>query len=175
MKKVIVASKNPVKINATKMGFEKIFPQETFEYMGVSVPSGVPDQPMNNVETLEGAKNRATNAQKEMPEADFWVGLEAGIEKQDGEMDAFAWCVVLSKEKMGKSRTANFFLPKKIVELVDSGIELGHADDIVFQTSNSKHSSGAVGLLTGGTLNRTPYYAEAVILALIPFKNPELY
>ena len=39
-KKVIIASKNPVKINAVKIGFEKMFPLEKFEFKGVSVPSG---------------------------------------------------------------------------------------------------------------------------------------
>ncbi len=175
MKKVIVASKNPVKINATKIGFEKMFPGESFEFFGVSVPSGVPDQPMSNNETLQGAKNRATNAQTEMPEADFWVGLEGGLEKKDGEMECFAWCVVLSKEKMGKARTSTFFLPKKIVELIDGGMELGAADDVVFQRTNSKQANGAIGILTGDVIDRTSYYVDAVVLALIPFKNLELY
>ena len=30
MKKIIVASKNPVKINAALNGFQKMFPEETF-------------------------------------------------------------------------------------------------------------------------------------------------
>jgi non-canonical (house-cleaning) NTP pyrophosphatase len=34
---------------------------------------------------------------------------------------------------------------------------------------------GAVGILTGDVLTRTTYYEPAIILALIPFKNPELY
>ena len=36
MKKVIIASKNPVKINATKKAFEEVF-NEHFEFEGVSV------------------------------------------------------------------------------------------------------------------------------------------
>ena len=148
---------------------------EDFEFVGISVPSGVPDQPMSNNETLQGAKNRATNAQTEMPEADFWVGLEGGIEKQGSEMECFAWCVVLSKEKMGKARTSTFFLPQKIVELVDGGMELGAADDVVFQRTNSKQANGAIGILTGDVIDRTSYYVDALVLALIPFKNPELY
>ena len=38
MKKVIIASKNPVKINAVKKGFKKMFPNENFDFNGVSVP-----------------------------------------------------------------------------------------------------------------------------------------
>lgn len=175
MKRVVVASKNPVKINATKIGFEKMLGAEQFDFVGISVASRVRDQPMSNLETLEGAKNRAINAQREMHDADFWVGIEGGIEKQENDMECFAWCVVLSKEKMGKARTSTFFLPQKIVELVDSGMELGAADDVVFQRTNSKQANGAVGILTGDVIDRTVYYVDAVVLALIPFKNEELY
>ena len=59
MKKVIIASKNPVKIQAVKNGFEKMFPTQEFEFIGVSVLSNVADQPFSNDETFRGAKNRA--------------------------------------------------------------------------------------------------------------------
>ena len=54
MKKVIIASKNPVKINATKKAFEEVF-NDHFEFEGVSADSSVSDQPMSNKETLKGA------------------------------------------------------------------------------------------------------------------------
>jgi non-canonical (house-cleaning) NTP pyrophosphatase len=52
---------------------------------------------------------------------------------------------------------------------------LGEADDLVFGRSNSKQANGAVGLLTDDAVTRTTYYVPAVIFALIPFKNAELY
>ena len=61
--KVIVASKNPVKINCTKMGFRQVFPNLAVEVEGINTSSVVADQPMTNQETLIGAKNRAMNAQ----------------------------------------------------------------------------------------------------------------
>lgn len=175
MKKIIIASKNPVKINAVKIGFEKVFPNLDSEYIGISVPSNVSDQPMTNEETLTGAINRANNAKKERPDADFWIGIEGGIDKINNEMEVFAWIVITTNDKTGKAKTGTFFLPQKIMELVDSGKELGDADDIVFGHNNSKQKSGAVGMLTGDIITRTSYYVEAVVLALIPFKNTELY
>lgn len=59
MKKVIVASKNPVKINATQSAFEKMFPDEEFSFEGISVPSGVSDQPMSEDETLNVRKRES--------------------------------------------------------------------------------------------------------------------
>ncbi|MFD0931011.1 inosine/xanthosine triphosphatase [Psychroflexus salinarum] len=175
MKKVIIASKNPVKIQAAKNGLEQMFPNQEFECMGVSVQSNVSDQPMSDEETFRGAKNRADNAVKTYKDADFYIGIEGGIANIETEMQAFAWVFIKSKEKYGKSRTGTFFLPKQVVDLIKAGKELGEADDIVFKRDNSKQKSGAVGILTGGTINRTGYYTEAVILALIPFKNEDLY
>jgi inosine/xanthosine triphosphatase len=176
MKKVIVASTNPVKINTTEIGFARMFPGETFEVAGMSAPSGVSDQPMSSEETIRGAINRVRNVSKLDPQADYWVGIEGGLEEADCELEAFAWVVVQSKEgKTGKGRTGSFFLPSKVYELVKSGKELGEADDILFGMTNSKQNNGAVGILTGDVLTRTTYYEQAVILALIPFKNESLY
>lgn len=175
MKKVLIASKNPVKINAAKVAFEKMFSDQEFSFEGVSVPSGVQDQPMTNAETLEGARNRASNATMEFPDADFWVGIEGGIERVGIEMEAFAWVVIKSENQEGKARTATFFLPGRVIELIDEGKELGEADDIVFGHTNSKQRNGAVGLLTDNILDRTRFYSEAVVLALIPYKNSSLY
>lgn len=174
--KVVIASKNPVKINCTKTAFEKAFPSKSVQVTGIAVPSNVSEQPMSNSETLNGARNRALNAQKEIIEADYWVGIEGGIDQNElGEMYAFAWVFILSEDKQGKAHTASFILPAKIAELVNQGIELGIADDMVFTRSNSKQSNGAVGILTNDIIDRTAYYEPAVILALIPFLNPELY
>ena len=46
---------------------------------------------------------------------------------------------------------------------------------MVFKRSNSKQKNGAVGILTDNLINRTYYYAHAIILALIPFSNTKLY
>lgn len=172
---MIAASTNPVKINASRGGFEKMFPNEKFEVSGVSAPSGVSDQPMSSDETLEGATNRAANARKSEPNADYWVGLEGGVEEIDGEMRTVVWAVVLSKERMGKARAASFVVPSEIARLIKEGVELGHADDQVFGTTNSKQQGGAIGILTKNAINRTSVYQDGVILALIPFLNPDLY
>jgi non-canonical (house-cleaning) NTP pyrophosphatase len=103
------------------------------------------------------------------------VGIEGGIEVEGEEMHAFAWIYIQSKDMVGKSRTGTFLLPKKVTELVKQGKELGMANDIIFKKNNSKQKSGAVGILTDDLIDRTSYYTEAVILALIPFKNSELY
>jgi putative aldouronate transport system permease protein len=58
--------------------------------------------------------------------------------------------------------------------LVRAGLELGHADDRVFGRDNSKQANGAIGILTDDVVDREAYYVHAVIMALVPFKNPAL-
>jgi len=124
--------------------------------------------------TLEGATNRARAASEQLSNADYWVGIEGGIE-DTGSMAAFAWVVIKSSNQEGKARTGTFFLPNEVAKWVRAGKELGEADDLVFNKHNSKQANGAVGLLTDNVTDRTRFYEEAIILALIPFKNPELY
>jgi inosine/xanthosine triphosphatase len=175
MKTIIVASQNPVKIRAVQRGFSRLFPGETFAVQTVSASSGVGDQPASDAEAFQGAFNRSQHAAQLRPAADYWVGVEGGVEDLGQEMVAFAWIVVRSQVLVGKGRTGTFFLPPAVAELVRQGKELGEADDIVFGRSNSKQENGAIGLLTGDVVNREQLYEQAVILALVPFKNPDLY
>ena len=176
MTKIIIASKNPVKIKSTREGFTKMFKDEIFEIEGLGVDSGVSAQPKSEEETLTGAKNRVNKVSSLSPKADYWVGIEGGLKVVGQDMEAFAWVVIKSKKGIiSQGRTASFYLPKEIVTLVREGMELGEADDIVFKKTNSKQSNGAVGILTDDVLTRADYYETAVILALIPFKNPKMY
>jgi inosine/xanthosine triphosphatase len=172
---LVVASTNPVKIQAAVNGFQCLFPGSELNMIAVSVLSDVAHQPLSDEETLRGALNRSANAQAAHPHADYWIGIEGGVQPIGQEMVAFAWVVVRSKERIGQGRTGTFFLPPAVVELIRQGKELGEADDIVFGRSNSKQDNGAVGLLTDNVIDRARLYEHAVILALIPFKNEALY
>lgn len=153
-----------------------MFPDQNFVYEGVSVPSSVSDQPMSSEEALMGAKNRAQNAALALSDADYFVGLEGGVENKDDKMHSFAWIVIRDKNgKIGMGKTGEFILPPKIRELILGGMELGNADDIVFGKSNSKQENGAIGILTNDVIDRAALYTPAVIFALIPFIKPELY
>ncbi len=175
MKVIVVASQNPVKARAALNGFQRMFPAEKFTLQTVSAPSGVSAQPCSDAETRQGAGNRAQAAAQACPEADYWVGIEGGVESQGEHVAAFAWITVLDGQRTGNGRTGTFFLPPSVAALIRQGKELGEADDIVFGQSNSKQKNGAIGLLTGNVIDREALYEQAVILALLPFKNPAMY
>ncbi len=173
--KVVVASHNPVKIRAVETAFSLQFPDSTCSFLPTHVASGVSDQPLSDTQTRQGARNRAGNARCQQPDADFWIGIEGGIEALDDQLIAFAWMSVLGPGgKRGEARTTSLQLPPAVKALVDQGVELGDANDKVFSTINSKHQGGAFGLLTRQMYTRESVYTEALVMALIPFVN-ELY
>lgn len=175
VKKIVVASGNPAKLMAVKDAFAIQFPHETLEFLAADVVSGVSDQPMSDRETRLGACNRAIAAEKVHPDADFWVGLEGGIEVSGKQLMAFAWMAILGSDgSMGEARTVTLPLPPAVKKLVDDGLELGEANDRVFSTVNSKQKGGAFGLLTNGLYTREGVYTQALVIALLPFVN-ELY
>jgi inosine/xanthosine triphosphatase len=174
MIRIVVASKNPVKLEAVKEGLS-VFLNEPIEVLGVSVESGVSDQPMSDMETILGAEKRVENIQCQFPDYDFYVGIEGGVEESVSGLMAFAWIVISNGTTTGKARTAGFFLPPQISVLIHQGMELGDADDIIFSKQNSKQQNGAVGLLTNDLITRKSLYLPAVQMAFIPFLNPELY
>ncbi|OIQ24433.1 inosine/xanthosine triphosphatase [uncultured Vibrio sp.] len=167
--KIVIASLNPAKINAVESAFKESFTDVSFEFEGISVPSEVDDQPMSNDETRQGALNRVRNAKLAHPGAHFYVGLEAGIEKNA----TFAWMIIESQTHRGESRSASLMLPPEVIQKLKDANELGDVMDDVFGTQNIKQKGGAIGLLTHNTLSRSSVYHQALILALIPFVNPE--
>jgi non-canonical (house-cleaning) NTP pyrophosphatase len=64
-------------------------------------------------------------------------------------------------------------LPPVVLDKLQHANELGDVMDEVFGTDNIKQKGGAIGLLTHNQLSRSSVYHQALILALIPFVNPE--
>ena len=170
--KVVVASRNPVKLGAAREAFEALFPDANIEVVSADVASGVADQPSSDEETRTGARNRANGAFDAQPDADYWVGIEGGVEIIDGQLLAFAWMAVRGGDNyLSESRSATLPLPPAVKDLMDQGMELGEANDRVFATINSKQGGGAYGLLTDGRYTRESIYTQTLIIALTPFVN----
>ena len=171
--RIIVASGNPVKIGAAREAFAAVFPDAALDVAGIEVDSGVGDQPDSDANTRRGARERARRAAVAVPGADFWIGMEGGVESYDTQLMAFAWMAVMGpRGDISEARSVTLPLPPAVKELVDGGMELGEANDRVFATVNSKQGGGAYGLLTDGRYTREGIYAQTLIIALTPFVNP---
>lgn len=75
--KVIVGSKNRDKINIVLKALSELHLDINVD--GVGVDSEISNQPLDKEATKNGAINRARNAKKTVPEAEFWIGLEGGL------------------------------------------------------------------------------------------------
>ncbi len=172
--KLVVGSKNPVKINAAKNALQAFYPQAAIECIGIDAPSGVPDQPMNETETLEGALNRVKHCSN-VERADFYLAMEGGVDNFPYGPATFAYVVISDGTTTSVGRSCNLPLPPAIFRALESGEELGPVMDRTFNTQNIKQQGGAIGLLTHGHATRESSYRQALTLAMAKFLHPELY
>ena len=173
--KIAVGSTNPVKIQATKDAFKTLWSKKKWVTEGISVHSGVSDQPMSDKESIKGATSRAKKALKAL-NADFGVGFEGGLQKIGECWFDCGWAVVVNKNgKKGIASTVRIETPVKLVKLIHQGKELGEANDLYFKKENSKQEQGHFGLMTNGAITRTQGYRDGLIMALTRFLHPDLW
>lgn len=173
--RVRVGSQNPVKVNAAKTIFETLFPEHLVDCEGISVSSGVPDQPIGQAETRQGAINRVA-ALLQNHQADFYVAMEGGVDRfDDGIPATFAFVVIHNGETQSVGRSAQLPLPECIYQRLLAGEELGPVMDSVFGTTNVKQKGGAIGLLTHQTVTRQQQYEQSLLLTMAPFLHQQLF
>lgn len=174
---VVVGSTNPVKVQATKSALEQLFPNADIQCHGCHAPSGVADQPMTAAETLQGAINRVEYCQSalEINKADLYIAIEGGVDNFTYGSATFAYVVIAHKSQRLVGRSALLPLPPIVYRALNEGEELGHVMDRLFNTKNIKQQGGAIALLTQGAATRESIYTQALILAMSPLLNSDLY
>jgi len=173
--KIAVGSLNPVKLAAVEQAFSIVWPDLVWEVIGAEVASGVSAQPMSDRESIRGAINRAKKSINEVKAA-YGVGLEGGLQKIGKRWFDCGWIAVIDKQgNLGIASTARIETPPKIFELVNRGIELGSAIDLLLNTTNSKQNEGHFGVMTRGLIKRQDAYREGVVVALARFIRPKVF
>jgi inosine/xanthosine triphosphatase len=176
---IIVGSTNPVKIRAAQHAIGHYFPDVQIHCSGMHAPSLVAEQPMTEAETKLGAINRAqfcqANAKAANQAADFYVAMEGGVDPFEHGPATFAYMAIIHNDTLSVGRSANLPLPQSIFNALQAGEELGKVMDRVFNTDNIKQKGGAIGLLTQGLATRESIYTQALVLAMAPFINMELF
>jgi inosine/xanthosine triphosphatase len=170
--RVAVGSTNPVKVGAARAVVQRLAPDATV--VGVKVPSGVPDQPWGDDETIRGALARA-HAALTAHDAELGIGLEGGVVAgAAGVVRTCAWAAVVGRDgREGIGGSLAMPLPDRVARLVREGMELGHAMDTLTGQHNVKQGAGAVGILTAGLVTRQQAYEMLVAYALVPFLSDE--
>lgn len=168
-----VGSRNPVKVEASRLGFATFWPNSVWTVTACASPSGVRDQPMSDDEARHGATSRAHHA-LHTTAADFGVGLEGGLQKHGTHWFNSGWAVVVNKSGLiGVATTIRMAVPAPLMEHVARGFELGVACDLVFGAKNSKQHAGHYGLMTAGLIDRTSAFRDAVVAAIADLAHAE--
>ncbi|HEX8726868.1 MAG TPA: inosine/xanthosine triphosphatase [Gemmatimonadaceae bacterium] len=172
IRRVVVGSTNPVKINAVRAVLARAGVGAQVE--GRAVASSVSDQPVGDEETIRGATARARGALATAG-ADLGVGIEGGVvNESDGGMRTCAWAAIVSPDgRQGVGGSLAMPLPAVVAAAVRGGLELGHAMDRLTGGHDTKRGAGAVGILTAGLVDRQQAYETLVSYALAPFLTPE--
>ena len=169
--KILIGSKNPVKISGAKLAFENYF--DDVEVIGINADSMVSSQPFDE-EILLGARNRVKNlieyAKNNNIEADYYCAVESGITKNLGFWLNLNIAVITDNngyESIGTSE--GFPIPKRYIEEIRA-TELGSVMDKLSNTENVKQKFGGVYVLTR-KLTREDLTSHAFTMALTQFVN----
>jgi inosine/xanthosine triphosphatase len=168
--RVRTGSTNPVKVEAVRTVFEKLFKKVVVD--SVEVDSGVGKQPTEG-DVLRGARRRAMIA---LEGYDLGVGIEAGVYQGDDGLYDVQQCVII--DKLGKATHGHgmgFRYPPEIESRVREGMSVGEAVDEIFKTVGNGHKDGAIGILTNGLLKRKELTEQSVIAAMVPRIRKDLY
>lgn len=170
--RVHVGSNNPVKAQAVKNIFERALGPT--EVKLISVESGVPGQPFGD-QTAQGACERARKA---LLDADFGVGIEAGL-IWHRELKLYfdvQFCAIVSHDgKLTVGHGAGFVYPPRVIEQVLRGRPVGEVMSKLTGIERIGHKGGAIGYLSKNLLTREELTEQAVLMALIPRLRLELY
>lgn len=156
--KIMIGSKNPTKVSACKA----VFPE--CEIAGITVASGVSEQPLTDEETRQGAINRAY-AVLEEGKADVAVGLEGGIMIIAGSLYLCNWgALITATGELYTASGARIELPKDFMQPLKEGKELGDIMEVYANKENVRSKEGAVGIFTNDLVDRSEMFTHVMKL-----------
>ncbi|WP_456474179.1 inosine/xanthosine triphosphatase [Candidatus Pyrohabitans sp.] len=171
--RIAVGSTNPVKVKAVEEVLRAFYPEA--EVFGVEVDSKVKAQPLGMEETVHGAVNRAREA---LEHGELGVGIEAGLVEVPftltGYMDV-QFCAISDGEVITLGAGSGFEYPPQVAREVLRGRTVGEVMEELSGIANIGRRGGAIGFLSHGKLSRRELTKQAVLMAMLPRINRELY
>lgn len=171
---VAVGSTNPTKIDPVRSVFSRHFPD--VQVTGVSVTSGVADQPMDEDAMYRGAVTRARAALRAVPDADYGVGIEGGLRRTGfGWYESSLVAITNRAGKIGVGSSGGLILPDAVMHLIHGGKTLEQAIDELYGTEKIGRGIGMFGVMTDGVVTRTEGVRHGVAFALARFIHEAIY
>jgi len=145
-----------------------------YEIVGINADSEISDQPLSEDETVKGAVNRARNAFKQVPDADFAVGLEGGLNKVDGA-NYFLVCgtaIVDNTQKAYIGVGGQLELPKEVSDRISNNEQFGEA---IREYEAKNKTDQNVAPLVESIISREASFIQAINNAYLSYKNKKHY
>ncbi|MCT4617012.1 MAG: inosine/xanthosine triphosphatase [Candidatus Gracilibacteria bacterium] len=145
---------------------------DNIEYVAHGVDSGVSDMPMTMQEIMDGAKGRVDNLRKKVTDADYYFGIEGGVQQIVGK--GYLGGVVYAENNAGKGHYGfSQFLevPEEIMKKLLNGGDLGPIMSELSGIVNISNKQGSMGAWTDGMFTRKGEFEEASKAAIAPFYN----
>ncbi|KAH9267514.1 inosine/xanthosine triphosphatase [Batrachochytrium salamandrivorans] len=121
---------NAAKLRASQMACSQIFASHTVVVEGISVESGVSDQPLSDIETIQGAKTRAKAALEARPDAHYALGIEGGAQQIGDRWFEAGWIAVLDHNgQIGLGSSGRYELSEVVMKKLLAGQELADVID----------------------------------------------
>ncbi|HET6862839.1 MAG TPA: inosine/xanthosine triphosphatase [Pyrinomonadaceae bacterium] len=148
------------------------------------VEVNVPAMPLTDWQLMQGARERALAAEQALKvrrlDADIYVGLEGGFHSIsiEGEWHTFlrGWAYATDGERGAFGAAPSISVPPEIVKSVVEGRrELGEVIDQVTGGRDIRSRQGAWGVLSRDLVTRSMSFELALIAALAPFYNAQMY
>jgi len=176
---VVVASRNPIKVSAVEYVFKRYYKDVTVKAIDVDID--LPKQPIGLDEILSGAYRRSRYAIENVPNAEYGVGIEAGLSQypytESGFLNIQA-CIIYHKSgRYSLGISSGFELPRNIVEYLikHRDCELEDIAEDITGVDRIGEKGGIISYLTRDFITRRDLTIQAVATAIIPFINKELY
>lgn len=168
--RLVVGSTNAVKVDAVREIIHEYDHLRGADVIGISVESGVSDQPKTLEETIEGAISRA---QRAFDNCAYSFGIESGLmvvpHTKTGHMDVCV-CAIFDGSEYHLGLSSAWEAPSRVMHyIIEEGLDMNQAAHRAGLTDsmNVGAGEGLVGILTRGRLTRKAYTKEAVRTALI--------
>lgn len=172
--RVAVGSGNPVKVAAVEEELARLL-DVPLDVRGQAASSGVPEQPKEG-EILAGARQRALAAMKAWEGADYAIGVEAGLQRDEEDwFDVQAAVVLDAAGRETRGWGPAFQYPEWVTQRALAGEMVSDILGPVAQDPRIGGTTGAIGFLTDGRLERRELTRMAVLMAFVPRIRRELY
>ena len=187
---IAIGSRRRPKVEAVKTAMEKLrrvapFSPAEIAYISRDVSSDIANTPMSQEEMMQGAYNRAHHVQAQLAaegiEPAYAFGLEGGLFRIAASQQKAAWYLQSwvyvtdgIQGYFGSSPAVQ--IPHHVVaELAGENVELADIMDRLGDAASGRDKGGAFALLTKGLLTRRAIFEQAVLAAMAPFYNTEIY